>query len=280
MSAQKKYKRLQEILAAMPSAIVAYSGGVDSTLLLKVAHDVLGDKMMGVLARSATYPSREYDVALALAKEHGIRIDEIHTEETDILKFRENPPDRCYFCKTELFSKIQTIAQEQNFAFVLDGSNQDDTGDFRPGMRAVAEQHVRSPLLEAQMTKEDIREISKQLGLPTWSKPALACLSSRFPYGQSITEEKLHMVDQAENILAAEGFHTFRCRHYDDTVRIELAESEIQEICLPAKRTRLVSALKKVGYQYITLDLQGYRTGSMNEVLTEEQKSLHIGDSL
>lgn len=275
MTLEDKYKKLEGLLREMGEIVIAYSGGVDSTFLLRVAVDVLGDKALGILATSATYPTREFKEAVSLAEKMRAQLRIIETKETDNIKFSENPPDRCYFCKSELFTKVQEIAQEEGIKFVADGSNLDDVGDFRPGMRALKEQQVRSPLREAQFTKNDIREMSRRLGLPTWNKPSLACLSSRFPYGSSIDLKKLTMVDRAENFLQDNGFSVVRVRHYEDTARIELSDQEIARFLEPEIRNHVVKEFKDIGYKYVTLDLQGYRTGSMNEVLSVAEKLEH-----
>ncbi len=268
-----KYNLLQSIIREMQSLVIGYSGGVDSTLLLKVALDTIGEKVIAVIGQSETYPSREFEEARSLAQEIGVRFEVVKTEETDVLKFRENPPNRCYFCKTELFGKVQDIAKRDKLKWIADGSNLDDRGDFRPCMAANREKNVRSPLLEARMTKDDIRQLSKYLNLRTWNKQSFACLSSRFPYGQSIDKQKLSKIDRAENVLRDNGFRFFRARHHDDrTVRIEVGIEEINRFADDAFRDAIVSELKEIGFTYITLDLAGFRSGSMNEVLTDEEK--------
>jgi uncharacterized protein len=270
---QTKYDHLRAIVKELGSVVIGYSGGVDSTLLLKVATDTLGLNALAVIGRSETYPSAEYKEAVALAQSFGARYVEVATEETDVLKFQENPPDRCYFCKTELFGKLTEIAAKESIPWIADGTITDDVGDFRPGMRAKKENNVRSPLLEAEMSKNDVREISRHLDLSTWDKPSFACLSSRFPYGFGITKENLSKVDRAEALLRKAGFRYYRVRHHDDkTARIEIGTEEFQRILDPQMRDTLVAQLKELGFTYVTLDLQGYRTGSMNEVLTPEAK--------
>lgn len=257
----------------METVVIGFSGGVDSTLLLKVASDVLGPNALAVIGKSATYPVREYKEALALAKSIGARVEEVTTEETDNLKFKENPINRCYYCKTELFSKLHLVAQQHSIRWIADGAIVDDLADFRPGMNAKKEQNVRSPLLEAGLSKTDVRELSKKLGLSTWDKGSFACLSSRFPYGMGITEEALTKIDAAETILHDEGFRYFRVRHHDDrTARIEVGREEIERLLNPDLRNKIVNNLKKLGFTYVTLDLQGYRTGSMNEVIANPPK--------
>ncbi len=268
-----KYSRLQGILKEMGDVAIGYSGGVDSSLLLKVAVDILGDRALAVIGRSETYPSREFEEAVALAASLGVRTVVVRTEETDDLKFQENPPDRCYFCKTELFGKLQEVAAREGIRWTADGTIVDDMGDFRPGLRAKAENNVRSPLLEADLTKADVRELSRHLGLATWDKPSFACLSSRFPYGTGITRENLIRVDAAETYLRDRGFRAFRVRFHDaNTARIEVAAADIPRFLDPEVRDSVVRRLKELGFVYVTLDLQGYRTGSMNEVLNEREK--------
>ena len=268
-----KYDHLRSIVGKLGSVVIGFSGGVDSTLLLRVATDVLGPKALAVIGKSETYPTAEYEEAVSLARSFGARYLEVATEETDVLKFQENPPDRCYFCKTELFGKLTEIAQRENIPWIADGTIIDDVGDFRPGMRAKKENNVRSPLLEAELSKIEVREISRHLDLPTWDKPSFACLSSRFPYGFGITRDNLTKVDHAETILRKAGFKYFRVRHHDDkTARIEVGAEELHRLLDNEFRTTIVGQLKELGFTYVTLDLQGYRTGSMNEVLTPEAK--------
>ncbi len=275
---QSKYNHLQSILTELGSVVIGYSGGVDSTLLVKVAGDTLGNNALAVIGKSETYPTREYEEAIKLVKAFGVRYTEVRTEETDNLKFKENPADRCYFCKTELFSKLHIIAEEERIPWIADGTITDDLGDFRPGMKAKQEQNVRSPLLEANLSKAEVREISKFLGLTTWDKGSFACLSSRFPYGFGITKEALSKIDAAETMFRDLGFRSFRVRHHDDkTARIEVGSDEIVRLLNPEIRTNVLRHLKELGFTYVTLDLQGYRTGSMNEVLTPVvlEQSLH-----
>lgn len=260
----QKFKRLQKLVKSCGSLLVAYSGGLDSTFLLKVAHDVLGDKAMAVTARSSTYPEREFKEAVKQAKAIGVRHEVIESEELDIKGFAENPVNRCYFCKKELFSKLRAAAKKHGLSCVADGSNVDDLGDFRPGRDAAKECGVLSPLVEAGLTKSDVRRLSKKLGLPTWDKPSFACLSSRFPYGHAITHEKLSMVDRAENLFLSLGCRQVRVRHHGDTARIELETKDIPRLLAEPKRRKIVDTLKKIGFKYVTIDLEGYRTGSMN----------------
>lgn len=273
---EEKYTRLRNILADLGSVVIGYSGGVDSTLLLRVATDIIGRRALAVIGRSETYPSAEYQEAVRLAENFGARHTAVATEETDLLKFRDNPPDRCYFCKTELFTKLTDIAERENIPWIADGTNADDVADFRPGMRAKEERNVRSPLLEAGLSKNEVREISRHLGLSTWNKPSFACLSSRFPYGSGITKEKLSKVDKAEAFLRAAGFRHCRVRHHDErTARIELGANELHRLFDENTRTAVLLKLKELGFTYVTVDLQGYRLGSMNEVLSESAKEFY-----
>jgi len=273
MTLQDKYERLKKIIEEMGSIVIGFSGGVDSTLLLKVAHDILKDKVIAVIGKSETYPEEEFNEAIKLAEFIGARYKIVTTEETDNLKFAENPPDRCYYCKTELFSKLKEIAEAEGIRWIADGTNADDVKDFRPGLRAVKENNIRSPLLEAGLTKNEIRELSRLLGLPTWDKPSFACLSSRFPYGMPIDREKLKKIDKAESFLRKLGLKVFRVRLIDEnTVRIETGKEEFKKFFEDDFRVKVVSELKNLGFIYITLDLEGYRTGSMNEVLKIEVK--------
>jgi uncharacterized protein len=274
---QTKHDHLKNILREMGSVAVGFSGGIDSTLLIRVATDTLGENALAVIGKSETYPTREFEEALQLATSFGSRYRVVNTEETDNLKFKENPPDRCYFCKTELFGKLNAIAKEEGMRWIADGTILDDLGDFRPGMRAKSEQDVRSPLLEAGFAKSDVRSLARALGIPTWDKPSFACLSSRFPYGHGITKGNLMKVDAAETFLRDLGFRFFRVRHHDDrTARLEVGPQEIDRLFEPTLREKIVNHFKSLGYAYVTLDLQGYRTGSMNEVLTEEEKKGYL----
>jgi len=275
MLLQEKYETLKENMKKRGSAAIAYSGGVDSTFLVKVAHEVLGDKMIAVTATSSTYPERELKEAIKYAKDMGVKHLIISSEELNIEGFASNPTNRCYYCKKELFTKINAIANENGAQYVFDGSNIDDDGDYRPGMQAARELEVISPLKEAKLTKDDIRELSKDLGLPTWNKPAFACLSSRFPYGNEITAPKLKMGDEAEQFLLDMGIRQVRVRHHGEIARIEVAPEERVQFFDVEVMNRIGERFKEIGFTYVTLDMLGYRTGSMNEVLTAEEKNLN-----
>jgi uncharacterized protein len=268
----KKLDNLKVIISNTGGAVVAFSGGVDSTFLLKVAHDVLGDKVVAVTANSETYPKRELEEAKAFAKSLGIRHIIIETLELEIAGFADNPPDRCFYCKHELFSKLTEIAKVNGLEVVFDGSNYDDRNDHRPGMRAAKELGVVSPLKEAQMTKNDIRELSKEFGLSTWNKPSFACLSSRFPYGTKITPHKLAVIGEAEDFIRDLGFIELRVRHHGDIARIEIGKADLGRIVTFAEQ--ISDKLKSLGFLYVTLELSGYKTGSMNYTLSEEEKSV------
>jgi uncharacterized protein len=266
MLAQDKLVSLKAILRKMGNAVIAYSGGVDSAFLLKVAADTLGvDNVKAILAVSPTYPSREYERAIETASFIGVKVDIIHTKEVDDPKFKNNPVDRCYFCKYELFTKITEYIDSGKFKNMIDGSNMDDMKDHCPGKKALHEKNVRSPLLEAGLTKNEIRELSHELGLPTWDKDALACLSSRFPYGEAIDLKKLQMVDAAENFLSDLGFSNIRARHEKNSLRIEISPSQIKLLADDNLRLNIVAKMKELGYHYVSIDLEGYRQGSLNE---------------
>ena len=264
-----KYENLKAYLLELGSVAVAFSSGVDSTFLLKVAHDVLGDKAIAITASSTLFPQRELKESSAFCKAENIRQVIFVVDELAIEGFSNNPANRCYLCKHSLFTKIKEIAAKNNIDYVVEGSNMDDNGDYRPGLKAIAELDIKSPLRHAGLYKQDIRDLSKELGLPTWNKPSFACLASRFVYGETITEDKLSMVDRAEELLRAKGFEQFRVRIHDMIARIEILPAEFEKIIQPATREEIVSKLKEYGFKYVSLDLQGYRTGSMNESLRE-----------
>lgn len=262
-----KLMQLKKYIKELGSVAVAFSSGVDSTFLLKVAKDVLGDNVIAVTAKSCSFPRRELEETKTLCEKMGIRHFICDARELEIDGFSENPPNRCYLCKKELMFKIKKIAEEQNIAYVAEGSNMDDNGDYRPGLLAVEEMGIKSPLRESGFYKEEIRRLSKEMGLPTWEKQSFACLSSRFAYGERITEEKLTMVDRAEQLLLDKGFRQLRVRIHDRMARIEVMPEEFAKLIQKETREEIVSKLKSYGFTYVSMDLQGYRTGSMNETL-------------
>lgn len=267
MEINEKLAKLKANLKSMEKVAVAFSGGVDSTFLLKVAHDELGENVIAVTARSSTYPEREYSEASEFIKKLGIRHITIISEELEIEGFSKNPANRCYFCKKELFSKIKELAAQNGISYIVDGSNIDDMGDYRPGLTALGELGISSPLRDAGLTKDDIRALSKEMGLPTWDKQPFACLASRFPYGHEITREKLGMVDKAEQYLLDLGFRQVRVRHHGDIARIEVSVNERSKFFDDELMNKVHGKLKEIGFMYVALDLKGYRTGSMNETL-------------
>jgi uncharacterized protein len=266
--ADVKLARLQDILTEMGSVLVAYSGGVDSVLLLKVATMTLGERAVGAIGVSASLAEDEYKEALAIAEHIGARVVEVTTEEFNDPNYVANPPNRCYFCKAELYTKLRPLAEQLGLAWVADGTNVDDLGDYRPGLQAANEQNVRHPLQEAGLTKAEIRQLSLKFALPTWDKPALPCLSSRLPYGTLITVESLSQVERGERLLRRLGFREMRVRHHGDVARIEVEASEMKRLW--QLREEIVAEFKRIGYAYVTLDLQGFRRGSLNEKLVKE----------
>lgn len=268
-----KFSMLKEALSALKSLCIAYSGGVDSTFLLKAAHDVLNGGVLAVTAASPTYPQSELDEAVKLASEIGARHIVISSNELDIEGFSNNTTDRCYFCKNDLFQKIRLEAERHGIPNIADGSNYDDRKDYRPGRKAAREMGVLSPLVEAGLTKEDIRYLSKMLELSTWNKPSLACLSSRIPYSEEITEEKLRRIENAEAFLRGLGFTQLRVRHHDGMARIELVPDEMLMLRSRELRSSIHSFFKSLGFTYVAVDIMGYRTGSMNEALSGTEKN-------
>jgi len=276
----EKYERLAEIVRGIGSMVVAYSGGVDSSLLVKAAHDAFSSdaltsglnggsgKLLAVTADSGSYPRSEFAEAVELIKRMGVPHRVVQSGEMDIPGYTENPPDRCFYCKGELFGILKSIADEGGYAAVCDGANLDDADDYRPGRRAAKELNVRSPLMEAGMTKEDVRLHAKRLGLPNWDKPAAACLASRFPYGSKITVEKLSVVEKAEEILKNAGFKQLRVRHHGVIARLELDPHDIERFVKDVRRPEWITRIKALGFSYVVLDLQGYRQGSLNENLS------------
>jgi len=260
-----KYDQLKQILADIGSVVVAYSGGTDSSLVLKVAHDLLGDRVVALTAVSASLPAAEREEAERIARQIGVRHVLIHSDETSDPEYLANTPNRCFFCKTETYGKLSEYANSHGFRTIVDGTNADDTGDFRPGRQAARDYAVRSPLLEAGFSKAEVRQLAQALGLPNWDKPAAACLSSRIPYGTTITLEALAQVERAEALLHGLGLRQLRVRHHGALARIEAEPVDFQ--VLLSQRESIVAALKSFGYLYVTFDLAGFRSGSMNDAL-------------
>src|SRR6476660_8253499 len=261
-----KEQALRDALASLDSVIVAYSGGVDSAYLAYRASRTLGDRAVAVTADSPSYPERHRQLAIQIARDFGLRHEIIQTSELERPEYRANPSNRCYYCKHELYTHLSRIAASRG-AVIVDGNNADDRGDYRPGRQAAREFGVRSPLDEVDLTKDEIRALSRQAGLPTWNEPASACLSSRIPYHTEVTDAKLRTIERAEQALRALGFRVYRVRHHDDVARIEIARSEMARALEPEVSDAIVAGLKALGYRYVSLDLLGYRLGSLNEGL-------------
>ena len=270
---QAKYEHLEAILGEMESVLVAYSGGVDSALLLKVAHDVLGARAMGAIAASPAYAAEETQEALAVAEQMGIPVITLETHELEDERYAANDFNRCYYCKTELFTQLEPLAEQYNLRHIAYGVNKDDDGDFRPGQRAAREFSVRGPLKEAGMGKREIRDVAHLLGVPVWDKPAMACFSSRIPYGSRVDVTSLRMIYKAEKLLRELGFRQVRVRHHDKIARIEVERSELPRLIEDEISRIVTDGLRKIGYTYVTVDLIGYRTGSMNESFFKKKKA-------
>jgi uncharacterized protein len=262
----EKEASLRDRLESLGSVVVAYSGGVDSAYLAYIASRTLGDRAVAITADSPSYPERHRQLAIRIAREFGLRHEIIRTSELDVPEYRANPSNRCYYCKRELYTHLSRIAAARG-SVVVDGNNADDRGDYRPGRQAAREFGVSSPLDDVDLSKAEIRELSRRAGLPTWDEPASACLSSRIPYQSEVTDEKLRTIERAEQALRALGFRVFRVRHHEDVARIEIARDEMVRALEPEVAATIVRELKAVGYKYVSLDLQGYRTGSLNEGL-------------
>jgi len=276
MTTEQKWDHLKALLREMGCAVLAYSGGVDSSLLLKAGAEVLGSHLIAVTADSETYPTGELAAAREFARSLGVTHRILRTEELSTEEFAQNSPERCYFCKKELFGKLRQIADSEGIPFIIDGSNTDDLKDYRPGSRAATEFGVRSPLREAGFSKSDVRTQAKGLHLPVWDKPSLACLSSRIPYGTRITPDILHIIQSAEDCLRVHGFTQVRVRHYGETARIEVDRDDFRRLLDGDAAQKIVLELKRLGYRYVCLDLEGYRTGSMNEVLKERADQVGV----
>lgn len=280
MSLEQKRLGLESRIAESESALVAFSGGVDSTLVLAVAKNVLGDRVLAVTAESDSVPERELQTAQHLTKTLGVKHRIIRTEEMSSPDYLKNSANRCYYCKSELYAKLSKVAEEHKLSHILNGINLDDLGDHRPGITAAKEAGVISPLAELGFNKQDVRDLARQMDLPNWEKPALACLSSRIPYGQPVTPEKLSMIEQAEEVLLAEGFRQVRVRHHGDMARIELPREDIPSLLKNGLSKKINRRLREIGFQYVTVDLEGYRSGSLNEALNMQTCNAENGEKV
>ena len=278
MPLKKKHRDLESRIVKLGSALVAFSGGIDSTLVLAVARQVLGKRVLAITAKSDSVPERELQTARHLAQVLGVEHKIIRTDEMSSPDYLKNPINRCYYCKSELYDKLTKVAAEHKLTSILNGINLDDLGDHRPGINAAKEAGVISPLVESEFNKQDVRDLARKMGLPNWEKPALACLSSRIPYGQPVTAEKLAMIQQAEEALLAEGFRQVRVRHHDNMARIELPKEDIPNLLKIDLFEKINLHLQKIGFKYITVDLKGYRSGSLNEVLKSNDKQSFVNE--
>ena len=267
MSLKDKRLNLESRIFKLESAVVAFSGGIDSTLVLAVANKVIGKRILAVTAKSDSVPERELQAAQELTQTLNIKHKVVKTEEMSSPNYLKNPANRCYYCKSELYTKLATVASQYKITNIINGINLDDLGDHRPGITAAKEAGIISPLVESQFNKQDVRSLAREMGLSNWEKPALACLSSRIPYGQPVTSKKLSMIDEAEEIFLAEGFREVRVRHYGDMASIELLKTEIPSLMKNGLYEKTIDRLKKIGFQKITIDPEGYRSGSLNEAL-------------